>query len=66
MQAGAGDSQASILGGLPPGEVLTATAVIATACIEAVAPDDKGAKLLQALGLDALTRDAEQSGGEDV
>jgi hypothetical protein len=62
MQARAGDSQAAILGGQAPGEVLAALQIIAAACLQVLSPADKGARVLEALGLLALTRDAEQTG----
>ena len=60
LLAGAGDQQSAVLGDCPPGEALSALLVIAGACIEVLSSGDNGARVLEGLGLLALTRAAEQ------
>ena len=49
-----GDSQAAILGGMPPGAVIGALEVILVGLLEVMAPDDGGVWVLKDLGLLAL------------
>jgi len=55
-----GDQQAAVLGDCPPGEALTALQVIGAALVQVLSPGDNGARVLEGLGLLALTRTAEQ------
>jgi hypothetical protein len=63
-RAGSGDRQADILGDQSLSEVIAALEIVAVALLGASSPD-KGASLLEALGLLALTKDAERAGGSE-
>jgi hypothetical protein len=54
QHARSGDAQADIIGDVPPGQVITALAIIAIAWLEIVMPGDTFPVALQHLGLAAL------------
>lgn len=63
LRARSGDSQAALIDGQPPGQVIAALAIISTALLKALAPDAGGDLFLGQLGLAALEHSAKQSGG---
>ncbi len=60
LRGGSADSQADVLGDQSPAEVLAAMEILAAVFLNAVAPDRRGDRVLELIGLAALEHGAQE------
>jgi hypothetical protein len=61
-QGGSDDPQADLIGDMPPGQVIAALEIIGSVFLDALAPDGRGDRVLEFIGLAALEHGEQQAG----